>query len=363
MPRIAILVRRLDNPGGAEQSMLSLKQYLEKEHSLEVEIFGISEKSSSPDVTNLPFIFNKNNLLPEEVKQLGRYTEAWGRYAAEIESFAPDLIISQHELAIIGARLQQKHQIPHTLFLRDYSMSPSSLVSHRHPIGRTSERALWPIIKQVVRFIFSNTSVTIANSKFLASVYQYYWGIRPFVVYPFINVKKYQVSSHGNSILHVNPSINKGIDITLEIARELPHTNFIVVGPSPNSSVQVQINSQPNISYLGYQQDMKEVYRKTRVVLVPSLWNEPFGRVPIEAGISGIPSITSNRGGLTEANSSNELVTDDLSPQSFLQALSKVYSQYDQYQRIAQKHAKNMNIDSQGSKFVDIIDRKTSVTI
>jgi glycosyltransferase involved in cell wall biosynthesis len=36
------------------------------------------------------------------------------------------------------------------------------------------------------------------------------------------------------------------------------------------------------------------------VLVVPSLWNEPMGRVPLEAASAGIPSIVANRGGLPE---------------------------------------------------------------
>jgi glycosyltransferase involved in cell wall biosynthesis len=38
----------------------------------------------------------------------------------------------------------------------------------------------------------------------------------------------------------------------------------------------------------------------TRILLVPSVFDEPFGRVAAEAMINGIPPIVSNRGGLPE---------------------------------------------------------------
>lgn len=38
-----------------------------------------------------------------------------------------------------------------------------------------------------------------------------------------------------------------------------------------------------------------------RVLLMPSRWPEPFGRIPVEAGISGIPTLVADRGGLPEA--------------------------------------------------------------
>ena len=44
----------------------------------------------------------------------------------------------------------------------------------------------------------------------------------------------------------------------------------------------------------------REIYAATRVLLVPSLWNEPAGRVAAEALFNGIPPLVSDRGGLPE---------------------------------------------------------------
>lgn len=45
---------------------------------------------------------------------------------------------------------------------------------------------------------------------------------------------------------------------------------------------------------------VEKYYQKASVVVVPSLWPEPFGRVALEAIASGTPVVTSNRGGLPE---------------------------------------------------------------
>src|SRR3546814_9881685 len=43
--------------------------------------------------------------------------------------------------------------------------------------------------------------------------------------------------------------------------------------------------------------DMREVYRRTHTLLVPSQWEEAWGRVATEAQFSGIPVLASDRGG------------------------------------------------------------------
>jgi glycosyltransferase involved in cell wall biosynthesis len=46
---------------------------------------------------------------------------------------------------------------------------------------------------------------------------------------------------------------------------------------------------------------MKALFRRTRILLAPSRWEEAWGRVASEAHCSGIPVVGSSRGGLAEA--------------------------------------------------------------
>jgi glycosyltransferase involved in cell wall biosynthesis len=57
--------------------------------------------------------------------------------------------------------------------------------------------------------------------------------------------------------------------------------------------------SSSGVTFLGHT-DSKVFYERVDVVVVPSLWHEPFGRTAIEPWAYGIPVIASNRGGLAE---------------------------------------------------------------
>lgn len=57
--------------------------------------------------------------------------------------------------------------------------------------------------------------------------------------------------------------------------------------------------NDPRIEFLGYM-NHAEFYNKIDVLMVPSCWNEPFGRVVIEASSLGIPVLVSDVGGLSE---------------------------------------------------------------
>lgn len=46
----------------------------------------------------------------------------------------------------------------------------------------------------------------------------------------------------------------------------------------------------------------KEVWARTRCLVAPSLWPEPFGLVAVEAALRAIPALTTDLAGLREAN-------------------------------------------------------------
>ena len=43
-----------------------------------------------------------------------------------------------------------------------------------------------------------------------------------------------------------------------------------------------------------------DYFALTRLLLVPSVWEEPFGRVAAEAMINGVPALVGNRGALPQ---------------------------------------------------------------
>lgn len=106
----------------------------------------------------------------------------------------------------------------------------------------------------------------------------------------------------GRFITLVNPCTIKGIDIFLELSRLHPYWQFAAV-PTWGSTDQNlrQLRSHPNVVVLAASSDIDVILRETRILLVPSLWDEAFGMIVIEAMLRGIPVLASETGGLPEA--------------------------------------------------------------
>lgn len=77
---------------------------------------------------------------------------------------------------------------------------------------------------------------------------------------------------------------------------------LVVVGTGEMQDELVKISEGSNISIVG-EKSTSEVYRiigESSLLIVPSLWHEPFGRVVIESYALGTPVLVSDKGGLPE---------------------------------------------------------------
>ena len=100
----------------------------------------------------------------------------------------------------------------------------------------------------------------------------------------------------------VNPCALKGISIFLGLVDALPNLDFAVVPTwGTTSSDRAELVARPNLHFLNPVDDIRDILRQTRVMLVPSLWAEGRGRIVVESMLGGVPVLASDRGGLREA--------------------------------------------------------------
>lgn len=146
----------------------------------------------------------------------------------------------------------------------------------------------------------------VANSHFTAQRYRESYGVNPSVICPIISKGKYRTPTTRENVTFINPVPGKGSDLALRIARLCPEIPFSFVEGWPLSDYQrrdltQQLSALPNVTLSPSQDDMRKVYGKCKILLVPSLYEEGYGRVATEAQINGIPVVASTRGGLPEA--------------------------------------------------------------
>ncbi len=100
----------------------------------------------------------------------------------------------------------------------------------------------------------------------------------------------------------VNPSATKGISILLKLAEAMPEVAFAAVPTwGTNAADRAALAALPNIAVLDPVDDVTEILKRTRVVLIPSLWAEARSRMVVESLARGVPVLASDVGGLGEA--------------------------------------------------------------
>lgn len=142
---------------------------------------------------------------------------------------------------------------------------------------------------------------------------------------------KQELSLNGKKIiLYVGKmSFGKGTDILIQaipqVVAKVPNACFVFVGrKNPLISIPPELNGY--VKCLGHLPTEKvyALYNICHVVVFPSVWPEPLGRIPLEAIAFAKPIIATKTGGIIEVinNGKNDIVIDKRDPDSLAQRIS-----------------------------------------
>ncbi|MFI6457471.1 glycosyltransferase [Streptosporangium amethystogenes] len=107
------------------------------------------------------------------------------------------------------------------------------------------------------------------------------------------------VGGRDGDLLMVNPVPAKGAALLHRLAELLPDRRFTLVEGWWDTSAEFA--RHPNVTYVSRTYDMDALYRRHRLLLVPSVVEDAFPRVIVEAALAGLPAVGSTRGGIPEA--------------------------------------------------------------
>ncbi|RWR01181.1 hypothetical protein ED28_14770 [[Pantoea] beijingensis] len=162
------------------------------------------------------------------------------------------------------------------------------------------------IVGERVKKCYTNADRVITNSKFMRGEISRYFEVdenKIMVLYPPVDFPDAEYrplpKNRKLRIGMINPKKIKGEDIFIGLAKEFKEIDFVYF------SKEDRKYGISNIMYQGWGSEPKKLFQSFDVLIAPSLWDEPFGRVAVEGIRSGIPVLVSNHGGIPET------VTDD----------------------------------------------------
>ncbi|HWU00485.1 MAG TPA: glycosyltransferase family 4 protein [Terriglobales bacterium] len=216
----------------------------------------------------------------------------------------------------------------------------------------------------------------MANSRFTARRMHSLFGIDLPVVPPLIDpatcVLAPDERGQGDSILLINPSLNKGVDIFFRLAAARPELKFTTieswaVSDEWRAILHNRAKELGNVELLGPTLDMRPVYRRTRLLLMPGAYEETWGKAATEAQLNGIPVIAAARGALPETVGAGGLsVPIDEGLEPWLRALDRVTGDatfYRQLSAAALAHAtrSEFSADVVADRFIALLEERIAL--
>ncbi|MDD5273246.1 MAG: glycosyltransferase [Methylovulum sp.] len=193
----------------------------------------------------------------------------------------------------------------------------------------------------------------LANSQFTADAFQKAFGFEVKVIPPLVRTERYTVTSKRQKVVFVCPSPLKGVEIAFKLAEANPDIPFLFVEswfipPEEKQGYLSRASHCPNIGWLPRQRDMRPIYAQAKIMLVPSVCNEAWGRVVTESQASGIPTLASHRGGLPESVGDGGILLDpDADIDVWQRALNSLWRDdglYNRYSQAAAAYASRQGI-------------------
>jgi amino acid adenylation domain-containing protein len=212
--------------------------------------------------------------------------------AARLADFSPDW-------ALVSSEDPSQNLLDAALAV---AVAPVVYLAHTPAFLPFGPQAFYPSERRARRL--GRAAGVVAASRYLADYARRWGGLQAAAFrFPVYDPGPYpDFAGRGEFVTLINPCAVKGIAIFLGLARALPAVRFAAVPTwGTTAADRAALAALPNVTLLEPAEDVDRIYERTRVLLMPSLWQEAFGVAAVEAMLRGLPVVASDAGGLPEA--------------------------------------------------------------
>jgi len=313
--------------GGAEMSAQAIaREFVKRGHKVTVLQRGDGKTSYDDGPVS---VHTRTLPQPRFFRDRDRDTLRWNDHWHEklrrfIHEHPTDIVFTQNRLLYSTVDVALQAHLPVAVFVRAYSMFCAKQFVHRDALTdcdmdcaeclpflfRFKGRAARKNMERYVEALQA-APVLFPNSRYMQRVILRFLERDSDICYPSVDTSHFTGGGHGDAILFCKPQQVKGLPIFLEIAKAMPDKKFLVAGKL-RGTAKKDLGRLPNVECLGWVSDMQEVYARSRLLVGPSIWPEPFGRVFVEAAACGVPCVASDRGGIPEAVGPGGILIDNI---------------------------------------------------
>ena len=146
------------------------------------------------------------------------------------------------------------------------------------------------------------------------------------IVYPSIHKSKVKLVKNNNITFVGKLNKSKGYDIyksaIIKILNEYKDWKAFSIGDEDRDRPVINHNNHSELGFLKHK-EVLDFLNKSEIAVVPSRWEEPFGRTALESSSRACATIISNRGGLPETTD-HCLILKKLNSNELYRALKKL---------------------------------------
>ncbi len=371
--------------GGTENSVKILSENLVKEgNKVAVYTLDATEQFVKETINGVQIYRGKNKIIQNN-RLLKKFFDINNilikkQIRKVIEDFKPDLIHTNNLYGIsniIWKIAKKEYNIPIIHTLRDYWML-YPIVSKE----KISKLVFQPFMRKRTKYVDIVTAPSnYTLNKFIEA--GYFSESKKQCIYNAINIniketkeiiqKRNIDNKEKIKFMYVGMLIeNKGIRNLLEAFSKIKNENISlhIYGKGElENIVKQRVKENHKVKYYGQlsTDKLKNEWLKNDVLIVPSIWEEPFGRVVIEANQYGLPVIGANRAGILETITN--IQTGLLYQYDNIEELVKAIQYFEnrdnikKYYKAIEDNIEKYSIENQIKEFMKLYKNMVNITL
>jgi glycosyltransferase involved in cell wall biosynthesis len=304
--------------------------------------------------------------------RLWQYYRRWrSAVDAYLSIHDPDVVVTNQRSHVPTVQGARGHDVPVVAIIEGLGFMRFDPRNHR--LDKTprfldlplESKVQYPFVRSLFhqqREAFPDFAAVVALSQFLADVVDASFGVDARVLRTMVDLDAVRADDHDpECVTMVNPrSELKGADIFLDIVRAMDDEHFLVAGDFATDAQRETAATLDNVTHLGWVDDMREVYGRTKLLLVPSLVEEGGPRVIVEAFANGVPVVGTDRGGTPEfVGDAGAVVDNPHDVGEWVSKIEAILADYERKRSLARERAPLFDADETVEQYVALLDAVT----